>query len=264
MNDVDFMLDPMGCLECSAGMVIKGIFITGTDTGVGKTQVASGLALALQRRLESAVPLLQRGVQLWKPVQTGVHPGDPEADSYRLWMGSGCSQLESEITTITLPDPLAPWMAAGRAGTEIDYEALVEEGRRRINQAGCLIVEGAGGLAVPLTGNKLIGHLAQQLGLPVVLIARTGLGTVNHTLLSLSYAKMLGIRVAGVILNGYKDRTDRSLHENVTMIEQFGGVPVIGKLPWFPCDMKEPAEWVAWRVKWAEIIEEHVDLGSLY
>ncbi|HEY0827887.1 MAG TPA: dethiobiotin synthase [Bacilli bacterium] len=244
-------------------MVNKGIFITGTDTGVGKTQVASGLALAVQRRLESSNPILHNGVQLWKPVQTGVRLGDPAADSYRLWRGSGCHQAEEEIATITLPDAVAPWMAAQRAGTEIDYEALVDEGRSRINQAGYLIIEGAGGLAVPLTGNTLIGHLALQLDLPVVLIARTGLGTVNHTLLSLSFAKMLGVRVAGVILNGYQDSTDLSLHENVMMIEQFGGVPVLGKLPWFPCGVKEPAEWLEWRRQWVNLIEEHIDLGKL-
>lgn len=257
-------------------MYNKGIFITGTDTDVGKTQVASGLALVVQRRFtvsnskgysKADLPNVQQqnaqNVQLWKPVQTGVKLGDLASDSHRLWMGSGCAQAETEIATITLPDPVAPWVAAGRVGTKIDYEALVEEGRRRMSQANYLIVEGAGGLAVPLTGHKLIGHLAQELDLPVVLIARTGLGTVNHTLLTLSYAKMLGVRVAGVILNGYKDRLDRSLHENVLMIEQFGEVPVIGKLPWFPCDANELVEWINWREQWANLIEEHVDLGCL-
>lgn len=246
-----------------------GLFISGTDTGVGKTQVAFGLAAAFQRRLArdsgaEAGSMPERAVRLWKPIQTGVRCGDPEADSYLLKAGSGSLQEESDICTLTLPDPLAPWMAAQRAGVTIDFAGLVEEGCKRIEQGDYVIVEGAGGLAVPITAAKLMIDLAHELKLPLVIVARPGLGTVNHTLLSIAFAKQRGLRVAGVIINGCTNVAEPTVLENAMMIEQFGEVPVIGKLPWFARPLLVGETWNDWQSDWTNAVETHVDLDRLW
>ncbi|MEI7026998.1 dethiobiotin synthase [Paenibacillus sp. y28] len=284
----------------------RGLFITGTDTDVGKTVVTAGIAAALQRGRFAGEP---GAVRLWKPVQTGtlqrtvqgafalpgpanvagqvtsalsrradevrrsgssagtqgrqrlqVQAGALEAaaggvdrrqaqadalayaagetDSARLLRLSGLRhQSAADIATLSLPEPLAPWMAAERAGIRIDYDALVREGQRRLAISSCLLVEGAGGLAVPLTGERLIADLAQQLGLALVIVARPALGTVNHTVLSVEYARKRGLSVAGIILNGFRDgeHDPLAVQENVRMIERFcPGIPVLGVLPWLP------------------------------
>ncbi len=266
--------------------MVKGIFVTGTDTEVGKTQVTAGLAAVLNRRFASertgigrtkpsnpnppASPPkpaqgqdMKRRVSLWKPVQTGVAIGSLDADSSRLLRISGLHEQETDVVSHTFPDPLAPWTAARRANAVIDFAGLVGEGRRRMRQSDFLIVEGAGGLAVPLTEKELIADLAKQLGLPLVVVARPGLGTVNHTVLTVTFALRMGIQVLGVILNGYKDAADPRLSENAEMIETFSGVPVIGKLPWFPSPAEGEADWDDWRERWANIVERQVDIHKI-
>ncbi|NBI28527.1 dethiobiotin synthase [Chengkuizengella marina] len=239
-------------------MKSKGIFITATDTGVGKTEVAAALAAFIKnsRKFEN--------VQLWKPVQSGVTMGDPEADSYRLLHGSGLDQKEEDIATYTFYQPLAPWIAAEREGKKIDYMKLVSEGHKRRMNSDFLIVEGAGGLIVPITQDKTIANLVTELSLPILIVGRAGLGTVNHTCLTISYARKLGLEVKGVVLNGYEDEADPSIEENITMIENFTDVPVIGKLPWLNVNNEEGINWELRRKKWIKTIHEHLDLKSIF
>jgi len=204
-----------------------GCFITGTDTGVGKTLVTAGLAAALMERHG-------KRVHLWKPVQTGVRPGDADADSARLQRGSGSPQPAETIATYTLDEPLAPWMAAERAGVKLRFDRLLDEGRRRMAEADILLAEGAGGLLVPITDRETMLDLAAAIGLPLIVVARAGLGTVNHTLLTVSQARHRCVPVAGVILNGYERGAEREVRENARMIEHFGRVRVLGMLPRMP------------------------------
>lgn len=253
----------------------RGIFVTGTDTDVGKTQVASGLAAALRLTASRHWP----EIRLWKPVQSGVRMGSPDADSSRLLFGggSGYGQKEEDIASVTLPEPLAPWMAARRAGKEIDFERLAREGSDRLEDGCFWIVEGAGGLAVPLTERHLVADLAAALGLPLLIVARPGLGTVNHTLLTVDYARRQGLAMAGVILNGCRAGEERGITENAMMIETFSQVPVIGKLPWLePSDSEAPraaeryerggvsetGKSPAWQ-RWVTCITERVDMNAI-
>ncbi|MDF2720918.1 MAG: bioD [Paenibacillus sp.] len=238
----------------------SGLFITGTDTGVGKTRVTAGIAAAL-RRLTTEGRIPDMGVKLWKPVQTGVASSqEQEADSFRLAYESGLTGQANAIASLTYPQPLAPWMAARRSGETIDYAALAEEGRSRMSAGGFLLVEGAGGLAVPLTDTKLIAHLAADLGLPLLIVARTGLGTVNHTLLTVAMARQYGLSVAGVVLNetaAGRVADAAAIEENAEMIEAFGHVPVLGKLPWLEQQDGVPSP------EWIETIVEQLDWTSL-
>lgn len=241
----------------------RGLFITGTDTGVGKTRVAAGMAAAL-RRLSAEGRFPATEIRVWKPVQTGVlSAGDRDADSFRLAAEGGLAQNPRDIATLTYAEPLAPWMAARRAGETIDYAALLADGRRRMGDGDFLLVEGAGGLAVPITDTKLIAHLAADLGLPTLIVARAGLGTVNHTLLTVAMARHYGIRVAGIVLNGgtvHVEADRLSVEENAEMIAAFGEVPVAGILPWMEqADGTCSPEWIDMMMKrldWTTLLGE--------
>lgn len=237
-------------------MINKGIFVTGTDTNVGKTFVTAGLAAIFSAKLS-------RNVSIWKPVQSGALPGNPESDSYRLRMGSGVNQSEDDIATHSFAAPLAPWIAARNEGKEIDFTALVDEGKKRLSRSKFLFVEGAGGLAVPLSDSETIATLAQQLQLPIIIVARTGLGTVNHTLMTISYARQMGLLVLGVIMNNYRSNEESDLADNAMMIERLCGVPVIGKLPYFPFNVTNTEDWVEWRNQWIDRIEKNMDISKL-
>jgi dethiobiotin synthetase len=236
----------------------KAVLITGTDTGIGKTWVTGGLAGVMARKAADL------SVRVWKPVQTGVEADDPQADSNLAVRIGGLQQAGEHAASITLPDPLAPWVAAGRVGVTIDMESLIEEGRRRIEASDLLLVEGAGGLAVPLTGDALIADLAVELRLPIIIVARPGLGTVNHTVLTVAFARLKGLEVKGVILNGCEDAKDPALQENVMMIERFSGAKVIGTLPKHLCHAENDAEWVNWREQWLDIVNANVETDYIF
>lgn len=232
-----------------------GLFITGTDTGVGKTRVTAGIAAAL-RRMMACGTWPSGEVRLWKPVQTGASDcGDASADSWRLAAESGTGQLPSEVSGFTFPAPLAPWQAAERAGAPIDYAALVREGEERLRAGGWLLIEGAGGLAVPLADGKLIADLAADLDVPLLVVARPGLGTVNHTLLTACMARQYRLRIAAVVLNGAGDTPEdqRQAQDNAAMIADFGSLPVAGVLPWM-----EQADGVA-SPSWIEAVTQGLD-----
>lgn len=234
----------------------KGLFVTGTDTNVGKTLVTAALAAYTSRKLG----VTSNPQQIWKPVQSGARLGDPDADSYRLAYGSGLPQTEAETVTITLREPLAPWVAAEREGTTIDWSVLVNEGRRRLAQGGPLLVEGAGGLLVPLTEEHTVADLAAEMGLPLLIVARAKLGTVNHTLMTVECARSRGLDIAGVILNGYEEENDPAIAEQVRMIETFGATSVWAVLPWMTSAQwpSDPIEWDMWRDLWTRLLAKRL------
>lgn len=215
-----------------------GLFIAGTDTGVGKTWITAHLARALRDR--------GLDVGVWKPVQSGAVCGDPRADSYVLKTVSGVPETEAEICPVSFAPPVAPWIAARAAGRELTLAGLLAAGQLLFPKHRLWLVEGAGGLAVPVTGESLVVHLAAKLGFPLLLVARPGLGTVNHALLSVAFARHHGLEVMGIVLNGYDKLPEKfvtpgelrdgnvppdSLATNPACLEHFSGVPVLGRVP---------------------------------
>lgn len=227
-----------------------GLFISGTDTGVGKTIVTAGIAAALR---QSGVD-----VGVWKPVQSGALADEPESDAYLLKALSGVEDACEEIAPLVFPAPLTPLLAAEAVGKSLTIEEVVAGGQVLMERHSALVVEGAGGLLVPLTRTEMMADLASRLELPLLLVARAGLGTINHTLLSVWYARKRGIEVIGVILNATAPDTnnDESVKTNARMIEYYGEVPVWGTLPWItgPLDSQ----------KLATIIREHIDLSGIH
>jgi len=184
---------------------VEGFFVTGTDTDVGKTVVSAWLVARL-------------GACYWKPVQAGNHP---ETDSAIVRRLSDASPDRILPEAYVLPEPIAPHEAARRAGVTIDMQKLVPPPCDRP-----LVVEGAGGLMVPLTDRAFVIDLAHELDLPVVLVTRSTLGTINHTLLSLEAIRRRGLHLAGVVVNG-----PETLH-NRAAIERYGQVEIIAEIPW--------------------------------
>jgi dethiobiotin synthetase len=192
---------------------MSGYFVTGTDTGVGKTVVSAWLV----EKLAGAY---------WKPVQSGAAPGEA-GDVEEVCRLSAVASARCHAPVYRLALPRAPHEAAQKEGVRIDLSRLSLPKEQR-----CLIVEGAGGALVPLNEQELMVDLMRQLALPVVVVARTQLGTINHTLLTLHCLRHHGLTVAGVILNGRPDR------ENRQAIAHYGQVKILAELPWL-----EPFSW---------------------
>lgn len=162
-----------------------------------------------------------RGVRYWKPIQTGVEQDDDTAEVRRL---GACAPGETLNAGIRLPRPVSPHLAARLSGRPIDVGTVVASGRPDAT-LGSWIIEGAGGVLVPINDSALMVDVMTALGLPVLVVARAGLGTINHTLLTLEALRARQLTVAGVVMVGEPDA------ENRAAIDAFGHVPVLGELP---------------------------------
>lgn len=203
---------------------MRGIFVTGTDTGVGKTAVSA----ALLQRYRNSAPLCY-----WKPVQTGIEQDDDTREVRRL----GADVGEFYELGLRLANPVSPHLAAERAGISIVIDALLA--MLPDDEEKCRwIVEGAGGALVPLNARDLMIDLIGALGAAVVVAARSGLGTINHTLLTLEALRWRSLPIAGVVLVGEKNR------DNCAAIERYGQVSVLGEMPILdPLNAANLGEW---------------------
>ncbi|MEW9701117.1 dethiobiotin synthase [Paenibacillus sp. SI8] len=205
---------------------IRGIFVTGTDTGVGKTVVTAALARVL--RAEG----LNAGV--WKPVQSGALLGSGGTDAERLLTSTGIDEQPEAVAPFSFEAPLTPLIAAKQAGVTLTLKELIAAGKPLAERYEALLVEGAGGVAVPLTDDALVADLIAALRIPALIVARPNLGTINHTLLTASFLQHRAVPIVGVILNDgelTELHSDPSLAMNAELIEQYSGLKVLGRLP---------------------------------
>jgi dethiobiotin synthetase len=194
---------------------LRGLFITGTDTGVGKTVLAAAIAAELHGRGVK--------VRALKPVITGLEDAGP-ADHEVLAQATGCRP--DEVAILSYDPPVSPHLAAALACRPIDAEELQAAIAERTAGAEAVIVEGVGGLLVPLSDTYDVRALAHALSLPVVIAARPGLGTINHTLLTLEAARSAGLAVAAVVLTPWPQEPDRIERSNRETIAELGDVEV--------------------------------------
>jgi dethiobiotin synthase len=191
--------------------MLRGLFVTGTDTNVGKTVVCA----ALFHRYRAHAKL-----RYWKPIQTGIEQDDDTAEFQRL---TGCPDSGVLREGVRLPRPVSPHLAARLAGVTIDLAQVAEPVEA---EGPCTwIVEGAGGLLVPINGSQTMADLIATLGLGVLVVARSTLGTINHTLLTLEALRARALRVAGVVMVGDPNPDNRAA------IEHYGHVAVLGEMP---------------------------------
>jgi len=197
---------------------MPALFITGTDTGVGKTFLSYLLVKEL----------LKRGVRVgyWKPIETGA---DPEPADAAL-LASLLKVDPPSLVSYTFKEPLAPAVAAERTGVLIDLDLLKREFYDRLSAVEFLIVEGAGGLAVPIFETFTYADFASLLRLPTVAVARAGLGTINCSVLTANYARAKGVNLRGFVLNRFTG-ADPSEEDNPRVIETLTSLPVLAKIP---------------------------------
>ncbi len=204
----------------------NGIFITGTDTGVGKTFVACGLAALLGG--------CGYRVGVMKPAETGCAEQDgkliPE-DALRLKDASGCGEPIEKVCPYRFPDPLAPSLAAERAGVRIDIDRLLAVYREIRCNHDVTLVEGAGGLMVPLLPSFTYADLARVMKLPILVVAANKLGAINHLLLTLEHASCKGLTVLGYVLNRISAENSLAAETNREVLLNLTSVPCLGEVP---------------------------------
>ncbi len=213
--------------------MIRGLFITGTDTGVGKTVVAAGLLRRLRAEGLDAAPM--------KPVQTGGTPGPagPRAPDLDYCLRAAGLHPDADEYARMCPyvyDPAcSPHLAGRLAGTSPQVERIVEAAEALAAAHDVLIVEGAGGAIVPINERETMLDVMRALHLPVLLVARGGLGTINHTLLSVRAVRSAGLTLLGVVINDASPTAaDFIRRDNPRAIEQFGEVSILGDVPFLP------------------------------
>lgn len=204
----------------------KGIFITGTDTGVGKTFVAATLAAYLRDA--------GYRVGVMKPAETGCEDSDGKltpADALRLKDASGCTEVIEKICPYQFAEPLAPSVAAERAGVKIDIDHLLAVYDDISSSHDVTLVEGAGGLLVPLLPSYTYADLARVFKLPILVVAANKLGIINHLLLTLEHAGCKSLRTLGYVLNRISNETSLAADTNREVLSNLSGVPCLGEFP---------------------------------
>ncbi|MDD3295201.1 MAG: dethiobiotin synthase [Geobacteraceae bacterium] len=202
-----------------------GVFVTGTDTGVGKTIVSAAIARHLHNKG------LRVGVM--KPVTSGstVTGGAPVSEDAQLLRWAACSDAPAGDTSpYVLREPIAPSEAARLEGVTINRWRIRDSFERLAGMHDFMVVEGAGGLLVPLADDLMVADLAKDLGLPLIIVARPGLGTINHTLMTCECAISRGISILGFILNGQEENPGQAEAYASRLIARLSGLPLLGVL----------------------------------
>lgn len=211
---------------------MSGLFITGTDTGCGKTIVTASLAKALA----------SRGIDVGvaKPFASGLNPDVPDetTDIRFLQRAAGLNEPLDLVCPVRLRLPLAPANAAPLEGKRLDVATVTEAMRHYLGQHEVNLVEGIGGAAVPIKENYLVSDFAKDLGLPVLVVARSALGTINHTLLTVEHLRSKGSQIFGLVFNrtfgGAMDLAEEvgpPLAARLAGVRNFGIVPFVGVSP---------------------------------
>ncbi|HEX9147109.1 MAG TPA: dethiobiotin synthase [Candidatus Binatia bacterium] len=228
-----------------------GLFITGTDTGVGKTLVACGLAALLR---ESGYR-----VGVMKPVETGCFEKDgklfPE-DAVKLKEAAGCAVPLEKVCPFRLRDPLAPGIAAEREGIRIDIDRLIDIYNEISSAHDITLVEGAGGLMVPLLPSYTYADFACVVKLSTLVVAANRLGAINHLLLTLEHASCKGLRVLGYVLNQIQSEPSLAADTNRAAISTLTSVPCLGEISYLPASGTDP-------LALASFFTECIDLRAL-
>jgi dethiobiotin synthetase len=225
---------------------MKGFFVTGTDTGVGKTIISCGLAAELKGK--------KIDVGVFKPLLSGISRYHPESDTSLLKQMSQTSLSYEDITPFEFEEPLAPYIAGKLEGKVVRIEDVLNHWEIIKQKHEYFIVEGAGGISVPLGESFLVSDLIKALQLPIIIVARPNLGTINHTFLTVQYATSIGLRVAGIVINGISDNPDLVEKTNPKIIEEICNVPILGITPKLKNITKESVQ---------KMVEDHIDVPFL-
>jgi len=232
----------------------KLVFVTGTDTGVGKTVITAGLLSIFRKKGYRSMAM--------KPFQTGAIDSEGKLSSPdALFYEFVESQKESPevINPICMEPPAAPWVASILTKKTLDLSKVYETVGTVLPNYDLVLLEGAGGICVPIKGNFLMSDMIRDLRCPIIIVARGSLGTINHTLLTVRYAQSQGIPVLGVIISGLNLGDDPVADLNPWVIKELSGVPVLGVMPFsssIDVDRGETGDLV-------KLLEESLDFNRL-
>ena len=205
--------------EVDRRIAIPGVFVTGTDTGVGKTVLSAAIAAALRAS--------GLGVAAAKPVLTGLdEPAEAWPRDHEL-LAAVTGGVADEVARLRFGPPVSPHLAAQLASARVDPLAIVEQVHAQVGGAEVAVVEGVGGLLVPLDDRYTVRDLARELGLPVVVAARPGLGTISHTLLTVEAARAVGLDVRAVVVTPWPQDPSPMERSNVATIADLAGIEVV-------------------------------------
>ncbi len=232
----------------------KGIFVVGTDTGVGKTVVAAGLTLALRNRG------IRVGVM--KPIATGClgHVGQLVSIDAAYLMEAALMDTPALVSPVRYRNPVAPSIAALVEKVEVNIDSIVDAYKQLQKEFDFIVVEGIGGVLVPIKENYFMSNLVEALDLPALIVTSSKLGTINHTLLSVEALLVRGIEIAGIIMNGVT-ATNISLAEvtNPKTVADLSGQPFLGTLPKL---MDVDVEAMHFGTL-GEVFEDRIDIGKI-
>jgi dethiobiotin synthetase len=202
---------------------LPSLFITGTDTGVGKTFFSAGLTLLYKG--------LGINVGVMKPIQTGINENTRNTlddDAYILSAVSQSGVSMDAVNSYSLSEPLSPHLAAKRDGVDISIQKIKNAYAQLQKQFDAVMVEGAGGLMVPIIKDYFFADLAKEFDLPVIIVSRPSLGTINHTLLTNFFAREKGLKLAGIIINNFPDNPTLAERLNPEAIQELTNLPLLG------------------------------------
>lgn len=225
---------------------MKSVFITGTDTGVGKTVISASLAAYLSIRKNQDVGVM-------KPFESGSSPTGGDAQILRE--ASGTSDDMSDINPYLFPTPAAPEVAARLDNVVIDMDRVTGAYRRLVERHDIVIVEGAGGLLVPISDGFFYADLISSLAVPTIIVSKLSLGTINHTMLTDRYLRAIGVTVIGVILNDTEGNNDVASRTNPDILKKYLDVPLLGIFPHIPDVFAKGVD----KEHLAELFERHIN-----
>ncbi|MDP7638366.1 MAG: dethiobiotin synthase [Candidatus Hydrogenedentes bacterium] len=231
-----------------------GVFITGTDTDIGKTIVTAGLLRVLRKQGVNACSM--------KPIQTGALPGPGGLDAIDLTFHHKAAEMkvarkEYDVMAPCCYEPeCSPHLAGRMAGEYPDMEKIVSCYRQLVERYDLALVEGAGGVYCPIDESQTMLDLMARLKLPVVLTARRGLGTINHSLLSINAIRNRGLELLGVVFNESEDiERDYIRKDNVGAVEKFGDVAILGDIDYLATLESDPdAAWATFECSAGELL----------
>ncbi|MDE1842554.1 MAG: dethiobiotin synthase [Thaumarchaeota archaeon] len=228
---------------------MKSYFVTGTDTGVGKTFFTAALAACLQKR--------GINVGVMKPIATGISPktGFRSTDVSILHSAAKVNDLENEINPIFMPLPVSPYDASKVLHLSFDKKIIFEQFEKLQKRHDMMLVEGIGGIMTPLTQDYFVSDLIKEIGLETIIVTRSTLGTLNHTMMTVNTCRNYGISIKGIVVNNYDEKGGPEEKNSPLTIHEITRVDILGVLPFVKdCDGYETV---------TPHIEKNIDLKSL-
>jgi len=204
---------------------MKSYFITGTDTGVGKTVITASLAACLKKR--------GIDVGVMKPIATGVPQknGFKSSDVTLLSNAASVNDSEEEINPVFIPLPSSPYDACKILNHTFDINVIFDKFEKLLKKHQILLVEGIGGIMTPLSNNYFVADMVKKMGLETIIVARSTLGTLNHTMMTFRICRQYEIPVKGIIVNYYDEKGMEAERNSPMTIHEITGIPILGVLP---------------------------------